>query len=124
MRVMPGLVPGIHAFACFIGTWMAGTSPAMTAEGISVVGNCEQFAHLRRLPNSFEEIASASLAKGELFVMSNGECTCKNTPAVDRLLGKAVDERVNWACKSATAEDRQGVEELRSARRSSGSEED
>jgi hypothetical protein len=31
--VMPGLVPGIHAFLFHAGTktWMAGTSPAMTA---------------------------------------------------------------------------------------------
>jgi hypothetical protein len=30
--VMPGLVPGIHAFAVchVVKTWMAGTSPAMT----------------------------------------------------------------------------------------------
>jgi hypothetical protein len=30
MRVMPGLVPGIHVFRAAIKTWMAGTSPAMT----------------------------------------------------------------------------------------------
>ena len=31
---MPGLVPGIHVFLCIAAakTWMAGTSPAMTAE--------------------------------------------------------------------------------------------
>jgi hypothetical protein len=28
--VMPGLVPGIHAFLLQSKTWMAGTSPAMT----------------------------------------------------------------------------------------------
>src|SRR5438105_5952016 len=32
VRVMPGLVPGIHAFLHHTSkTWMAGTSPAMTA---------------------------------------------------------------------------------------------
>jgi hypothetical protein len=32
--VMPGLVPGIHAFlANQTKTWMAGTGPAMTREG-------------------------------------------------------------------------------------------
>jgi len=30
--VMPGLVPGIHAVVSVPGAWMAGTSPAMTAE--------------------------------------------------------------------------------------------
>ena len=29
---MPGLVPGIHAVVSVPGAWMAGTSPAMTAE--------------------------------------------------------------------------------------------
>jgi len=28
--VMPGLVPGIHAFLALSKSWMAGTSPAMT----------------------------------------------------------------------------------------------
>jgi len=28
--VMPGIVPGIHAFFVATKTWMAGTSPAMT----------------------------------------------------------------------------------------------
>jgi hypothetical protein len=35
---MPGLVPGIHVFFDFAKakTWMAGTSPAMTASGVSL----------------------------------------------------------------------------------------
>jgi hypothetical protein len=34
---MPGLVPGIHAFADnqTLKTWMAGTSPAMTKKKVS-----------------------------------------------------------------------------------------
>jgi hypothetical protein len=32
---MPGFVPGIHEFRQCVGkTWMAGTSPAMTAVGV------------------------------------------------------------------------------------------
>jgi hypothetical protein len=31
---MPGLVPGIHALLSMNKTWMAGTSPAMTDEGL------------------------------------------------------------------------------------------
>jgi hypothetical protein len=33
---MPGLVPGIHVFLLLsaVKTWMAGTSPAMTAEAV------------------------------------------------------------------------------------------
>jgi len=33
---MPGLVPGIHVIVCFIGAWMAGTSPAMTSPDASL----------------------------------------------------------------------------------------
>jgi hypothetical protein len=35
---MPGLAPGIHVFAAMTEekSWMAGTSPAMTAEGSEV----------------------------------------------------------------------------------------
>jgi hypothetical protein len=29
---MPGLVPGIHVFFASVKAWVAGTSPAMTAE--------------------------------------------------------------------------------------------
>ena len=32
--LVPGLVPGIHAFLCDAKTWMAGTSPAMTIDPI------------------------------------------------------------------------------------------
>jgi phenylalanyl-tRNA synthetase alpha chain len=38
---MPGLVPGIHDFVCASKTWMAGTSPAMTATG-TVMSEIEQ----------------------------------------------------------------------------------
>ena len=35
--VMPGLVPGIHVFLSWeVKTWMAGTSPAMTSEGVPI----------------------------------------------------------------------------------------
>jgi hypothetical protein len=33
LHVMPGLVPGIHALLVAAKAWMAGTSPAMTADG-------------------------------------------------------------------------------------------
>jgi hypothetical protein len=32
--VMPGLVPGIHVLLAARKTWMAGTSPAMTADRV------------------------------------------------------------------------------------------
>ena len=38
---MPGLVPGIHDFLYASKTWMAGTSPAMTATG-TVMSDIEQ----------------------------------------------------------------------------------
>jgi hypothetical protein len=59
--VMPGLVPGIHAFSlsfdCRSKTWMAGTSPAMTA--LRVIVQC------RYVRDFFRFAASAlSLRKG------------------------------------------------------------
>src|SRR5262245_51994549 len=46
---MPGLDPGIHAFPDALKTWMAGTSPAMTALSVS---RCD----LRRRRHAVEPI--------------------------------------------------------------------
>src|SRR5437588_5813544 len=52
MIVMPGLVPGIHAFTCAgtVETWMAGTSPAMTGNGATLSAG---LAQKRRRGNGF-----------------------------------------------------------------------
>ncbi len=38
--------------------------------------SCHQYSSYQRLPGTFREIASAELSGMELFVMSNGNCTC------------------------------------------------
>jgi hypothetical protein len=41
---MPSLVPGIHVLAAESKTWMAGTSPAMTVEGVMLLIPADGFA--------------------------------------------------------------------------------
>ena len=42
---------------------------------------CDQYTTTKKLPANFEEIASAELAGGhELFVLTDGICTCDNEP--------------------------------------------
>src|SRR5438874_10796158 len=52
MIVMPGLVPGIHAFTCAgtAETWMAGTRPDMTGKGYALSAG---LAQKRRRGNGF-----------------------------------------------------------------------
>ena len=71
--------------------------------------SCDRYAALRRLPGSFEEIASADLVKAELFVLTDGTCTCENMPAVNRKLGKPAPDGINWSCREATSEERDTV---------------
>jgi hypothetical protein len=69
--------------------------------------NCSRYAAMRRLPVEFEEIASADLVGGaELFILTDGSCTCDNKPAVDRRLGKPAPIGVNWSCRPAAPDER------------------
>ena len=80
---------------------------AMAASPGAVVAaeqGCDRYAALRRLPSSFEEIASADLVKAELFVLTDGTCTCENMPAVNRKLGKPAPDGINWSCRLASSE--------------------
>jgi len=69
--------------------------------------SCDRYATLKRLPDSFEEIASGLFVGGlELFVLTDGTCTCDNMPAVDRKRGKSAPQNVNWSCRKATPDER------------------
>jgi hypothetical protein len=69
--------------------------------------SCESYATLKRLPDRFFEIASALLdGDVELFIVTDGACTCTNEPAVDRELGKPVPPNVIWSCRKATADEK------------------
>ena len=86
--------------------------------------SCESYATLKRLPDGFMEIASALIegretgdeadprAEVELFVLTDGTCTCTNDPSVDRQLGKSVPQNVNWSCREATPDERKYVKGL------------
>jgi hypothetical protein len=86
---------------------------AICAAPTAAEQSCEGYATLKRLPDSFVEIASA-LSEGreagdeagpratiELFILTDGACTCTNEPAVDRKLGKSVPQNINWSCRKA-----------------------
>jgi hypothetical protein len=68
--------------------------------------NCDQYAALNRLPDSFEEIASGDLGKAEFFVLTDRRCTCDNEPAVSRRLGKPAPQKINWSCRESTPDER------------------
>jgi len=73
--------------------------------------NCDQYVALKRLPDRFAEVASALLTSGlEIFVLSDGRCTCDNTPAVNRRLGKPAPQSDDWVCREATADERRSFE--------------
>jgi hypothetical protein len=68
---------------------------------------CNQYVALERLPDRFVEVASGLLTGGvELFVYSDGRCTCDNTPYVERKLGKPATKSGLWSCREATADER------------------
>jgi len=83
---------------------MSGTAAAAaiaTAAG-AAEQSCDRYAALQRLPDRFQEIASGDVGKVEFFVLTDGSCTCDNTPAIDRTRGKPGARNVNWSCHVAT----------------------
>ena len=87
-------------------------SKSVLAAAIAIVPSaaeqsCDRYAALKRLPDRFEEVASGVLAGGlELFVLTDGTCTCDNTPVVDRMRGKPPPQNVNWSYRKATPDER------------------
>ena len=67
--------------------------------------DCIRYAAMRRLPIEFEETASADLFGAELFILTDGTCTCDNRPAVDRYLGKPAPKNINWFCRAAASDE-------------------
>jgi hypothetical protein len=76
-------------------------SPVLAAEL-----SCAHYAVFKRLPSSFQEIASGDLVGGpELFVLSNGQCTCDNGPAISRYFGRPAPLSENWSCRHASGDE-------------------
>jgi hypothetical protein len=90
---------------------------AICAAATAAEPNCESYATLKRLPDRFVMIASALIegretgdeadprAEVELFILTDGACTCTNQPFIDRELGKSVPQNVNWSCRKATPDE-------------------
>jgi hypothetical protein len=85
--------------------------------------SCDQYSTLPRLPDRFMQVTAAQLGRApgsgkptsaELFVLTDGTCTCKNKPSVDRYFyRKDIPTGVNWSCQAADSEDREYVEQQR-----------
>ena len=90
---------------------LLGISGTAAAIAIAAAANasdqdCDRYAALDRLPDRFEEIASGDFGEVELFILSDGKCTCANTPAVNRRLDKPAPQNVNWSCRMARPDER------------------
>jgi hypothetical protein len=85
----------------------AALAAAIAVSADAAEQKCDRYAAYERLPNRFEEIASADLVGGaEIFVYTDLWCTCDNTPSVDRKRGKPVPQGLNWSCHEATPDER------------------
>jgi hypothetical protein len=78
--------------------------------GAAVGGEgCRKYASYHRLPGSFQEIASGELSglpHRELFVLSDGICTCANVFNDSRSNGGTHLNRAIWSCRPATDDER------------------
>ena len=75
--------------------------PAVTAEL-----SCARYAVFNKLPSSFQEIASGDLVGGpEIFVLSNGHCTCDNGPTVSRHYNRPAPLGETWSCRHASGDE-------------------
>ena len=67
---------------------------------------CAHYAAFKKLPNGFREIASGSLVGGaEIFVLSNGSCTCDNGPALSRHFRRPTPQGEHWSCRDASGDE-------------------
>lgn len=65
--------------------------------------SCAHYAVFKKLPSSFQEVASGDLVTGlETFVLSNGYCTCDNGPAISRHFGRPAPLGENWSCRPSS----------------------
>lgn len=68
--------------------------------------SCAHYAVFKKLPSSFQEIASGDLVGGpEIFVLSKGQCTCENGPAISRHSGRPAPLGENWSCRYASGDE-------------------
>jgi hypothetical protein len=101
MKIVAAALSAVALSATNVGAQFQITPPSGAEQ------SCDRYATFKRLPDSFEEIASGLLAGGlEFFVLTDGACTCDSRPAVDRKRGKPAPQNVNWSCRKATPDER------------------
>ena len=76
----------------------------LSAEAAEI--GCGQYVTAKRLPDTFNEIASGLLRNAEFFVLTNGTCNCDNGPAIARKFGRPAAIDANWSCRAATDDER------------------
>ena len=84
------------------------TGLLLLASGARAAETCEAYTKLGELPTDFRALSVAAIGPARLTMMSSGKCTCNDMPTVQRHLGQAEPEGVNWACDVADPEDAKG----------------
>jgi hypothetical protein len=80
--------------------------------GIAATGagrDCNKYSSYHRLPDKFQEIASGELSglpHSELFVMSDGICTCANVSDSNCTKDQTHVRKNVWSCRQATDDER------------------
>jgi hypothetical protein len=83
--------------------FLLGTAPTAAAR------DRNKYSSYRRLPDRLQEIASGELSglpHSELFVMSDGICTCANVSDGHRTKGQTYARKNVWSCRRATDDER------------------
>jgi hypothetical protein len=83
------------------------TAIAVCAVTCAAERHCDQYGTFGRLPDRFKEIGRGEIGgiRIEAVVVSDGACTCDNTPEVKRARGEPVRRGVRWSCHLAAPDD-------------------
>ena len=108
MKILAAALSAVTLAATDVGAQFQIAPPSAAEQG------CDRYATLKWLPDSFEEIASALFDGGvELFVLTDGACTCDNMPALDRKWSQPAPQNITWSCRTATPDERRHYEATR-----------
>ena len=66
---------------------------------------CQDYTKLKDLPASFNTISRSAIGPAKMEIKTDGTCTCNDLPAVQRSLGQAEPDGINFACDAADPSD-------------------
>jgi hypothetical protein len=102
---MPTITPARRRLVNGLAGIILTVAPLLGPAAIAAGRGCSQYAFYRRLPDTFREIASGELSglpRYEMFVLSNGVCTCEN---IFKRPGAPSKGSQFWTCRRATSEE-------------------